>query len=160
HELGLVVGRLSGLADERRAKTLAEIRTGLGDEYEGRGFVGLHDELHENDNGERQEIDGYLNLTHHYIIGNPTGPPGAIKRRSVKRALVHRLRAASMLTADARPLSSNRLEVRVSPVGPELDKWRGAKTDDADVFLRSRTINHVGPTRWLLEGPLKVEEVQ
>jgi hypothetical protein len=159
HELGHIVGRLGSLAEERAPAT-GPRRRGLHEEYEGRGFAGFHDELREADTAAQRVIDAFLNVTHHYVIGNRAGPPGAISMTSVKWGLWHRVQAASVLMSDARALSGNRLQVSVAPSRLELAKWRGAKADDAVVFLRSRTINNVGSTRWLLEGPLKVQEVQ
>jgi hypothetical protein len=134
----------------------------LGDEYEGFDWVGKHDVLRAEDTDQRETIDRRLNLTHHHIIRDPAFGPDAIDVRRVKWRAWHRIRACSVLTADAVSPSDNHLRVTVDP--GELRKWRDAKDRGAAVFVRTRNINDDDPDAdplhvALREGPLTIEAV-
>jgi len=144
---------------------------GLGDEYEGYRFAGTgtHDELKESDAASRQFIASFENLMHHYTIENTAGEPGQIDMDRVKWRLLHRISRCSVLTDKPVVLAGNQLSVRVAAA--EREQWNQARSENADVFLRTRNINAdvlerpaenpPDPAdRWFLEGPLKVQEVK
>jgi len=144
---------------------------GLGDEYEGYRFAatGEHDVLKENDATSRQFIAARENLMHYYSIENTAGEPGQIDMDRVKWRLWHRILRCSVLSEDPVVLFGNRIRVRVKAA--ERAKWNLARSEDADVFLRTRNINPniveqppghpPDPAdRRFLEGPLKVQDVQ